>query len=369
MRVLHLGKFYPPVAGGMETHLRALCEGIAGAVDVEVVVSNVDRTHVRERIEGVSVTRLGRLAEIAGVSLCPRLPSVIRRSRADIVHLHHPNPVANAAYLASRYTGPLIVTYHSDIVRQRVLGRAIQPVIRAILARAERIICTSPNYIESSETLADFRAKCVVLPFSTDLGGLDATAEEVAAVRAQFSGPLFLTVGRLVPYKGIDVLVRAMVDAPGRLLVVGTGPERARLESIAREIGVSERVHFLGHVARLGPLYRAADAFVLASVSRNEAFGLVQLEAMSCGRPVINTSLATGVPFVSVNELTGLTVPPGDAQKLAMAMRRLSEDSDLRRRLGQAAAERVRTSFGTRQMCEQTLQLYRAVLAGNRAGR
>jgi rhamnosyl/mannosyltransferase len=368
LRVLHVGKYYPPYRGGMETHLQALCTAIRDDVHVEVVVANDGRPTVRETIDGISVTRLGTVARLASTPFTPGLTDAIRRARADIVHLHFPHPTGVLAWLGSGQVGRLVVTYHSDIVRQRVLGALFAPLLDRALARAAAIVCTSPQYMASSPALARHRSRCEVLPFGVDVARLATVpSAAVAAIRAEHGPRLVLGVGRLVPYKGFEYLVRAMREVDGRLVIVGDGPERGALEREIAQAGVEDRVRLVGSVPDLAPWLHAADVFALSSVQRSEAFGLVQVEAMACGRPVVNTALDSGVPYVSLDGETGLTVPARDPASLGRAIARLLADDALRARLGANGRARAARLFSVEAMAAETLSLYERV-AGQRVG-
>jgi rhamnosyl/mannosyltransferase len=348
----------------MESHLHALCGQLRGRVDVEVLVSSDGRKTTEEVLDSVKVTRVGTLFDFAAAPVCPESVRRIRESRADIVHIHWPHPTALLAHLASGHKGRLVITYHSDIVRQKVLAKLFWPVLRKALDRADAIIAASPNYVESSPVLRRFEGKCRVIPFGVPLAQFDCfDPEEVARIRARFGPRIVLGVGRLIYYKGFEHLVRAMKNLDAHLLVVGEGPLRGALEREALRGGVSDRVTFLGHVEDVVPYYHAADVFALSSVARSEAFGIVQLEAMACGKPVVNTRLDSGVTFVSVDGVTGLTVPPGDSESLAAALNRLLEDSALSARYGRAARLRVEREFDLEVMGRRTLCLYEEVMS------
>jgi glycosyltransferase involved in cell wall biosynthesis len=202
-----------------------------------------------------------------------------------------------------------------------------------------------------------------VIPFGIDpeeLGTVDAA--EVEAVRARYGPRIVLAAGRLVYYKGFEYLVRAMAGVDAHLLIAGDGPLLGELRRVARDAGVAGKVTLLGRVPDLRPLYHAADVFALPSVARSEAFGIVQLEAMACGVPVVNTALDTGVPFVSPHGVTGLTVPPADSGALAAALARLLGDSALRARMGSEGRARVAGELGAGLMARRTLALYREVV-------
>jgi glycosyltransferase involved in cell wall biosynthesis len=218
----------------------------------------------------------------------------MREARADIIHLHVPHPTALLTWLVSGAQGKLVVGYHSDIIRQRVSGKLIGPWQDLAYARAAAILGASPGIIAASPVLARHRERCVLVPYGLDLtrfGLIDP--EAVAAVRRRFPGPLVLAVGRLIYYKGFEFLVRAMsgMSTPATLLIIGEGPLRSKLEAEVVALGLTGRVHFLGNVPDTTPYYQACDLFVLPSVARSEAFGLVQLEAMACGKAVINTQI------------------------------------------------------------------------------
>ncbi|HKY05607.1 MAG TPA: glycosyltransferase, partial [Blastocatellia bacterium] len=346
LRVLQVGKFYPPFMGGMETHLQALCEQMSGRVDVKVVVANGARQTAKEVSDGVEVTRLATMFNFAAAPVCPALPGEIYKTPADIVHIHVPNPTAILAFLASNHKGRLVITYHSDTIRQRVLGWAFEPVLHRALRRSGAIIATSPNYIDSSDVLSLHRSRCRVIPHGIRLERFERMrTEKVSEIRKEFGPRIVLGVGRLIYYKGFEHLIRAMTRVDGRLLIVGDGPLRSSLEEQARELGVSDRVVFLGEVDDVTAYYQAADIFALASTARSEAFGIVQLEAMACGKPVVNTRLESGVPYVSIDRQTGITVPPASADALAEAINLLFADESLRLRYGAAARERARREF------------------------
>ena len=368
LRVLHVGKYYPPYMGGIETHLQTLCHAIRDDVHLEVVVSNVDGKRVDDVVDGVAVTRVATPFHFAAAPISPGLVGRIRRSRADVVHLHHPNPVAILAYLASGHRGRLVVTYHSDIVRQKVLGSAFEPLVERAMRRASAIIATSPNYLATSTVLQRHKDRSAVIPYGIEIDEFERVDEAaVRDVRERLGSRLVITVGRLIYYKGFDWLIRAMKSVDGTLVIVGDGPLRSSLEALAREIGVADRVVFLGEVQNRDviPYYHASDVFALASVARSEAFGIVQIEAMACGKPVVNTSLDSGVPFVSLDGVTGKTVPPRDEKALASALTELLDDAELRATLGAAARRRAREEFHVSVMARRTLDLYRSVVASS----
>jgi len=364
-RVLHVGKFYPPHMGGIETHLQTLCRELNKSVDLRVVVASDDNRKTEEPVEGVEVVRVPTWLTLASTPLCPGMIAEIRRSEADIVHIHLPNPMAVLAYLASGHKGHLVVTYHSDTVRQKVLGALFEPFLHRALRRSSAIIATSPDYRRTSTALARYLDRCEVVPYGIAVEQFErCDPAAVAQLRSRFGDRLVISVGRLVYYKGFEYLIRAMSQVNGRLLIVGDGPLRGKLQELAHGLGLDDKVIFAGEIQneQVIPYYHAANVFALASVARSEAFGIVQIEAMAVGLPVVNTSLDSGVPFVSLHGETGLTVPPEEPDALAAAINSLLDDPQLRRTFGSAARLRARKEFSLQTMTDRTLALYEAVL-------
>jgi glycosyltransferase involved in cell wall biosynthesis len=367
MRILQIGKFYPPHVGGIEMHLQTLCADLRRHAEVKVVVANDDRRLSRTEVDGVDVARMGKLFDVAAAPVCAGMAREIRRSNADIVHLHTPNPTGAIAYLASRHRGHLIVTWHSDILRQRMLLRLYSPVERIILRLARAIVVTSDNYMRTSRPLEEHWSKCRVIPYGIALDRFGDTQDAaVMAIRRRYGPRIVLAVGRMVYYKGFEYLVRAMARVKATLVLIGDGPLRLALEKQAGALGVADRIAFVGEMQNeaIAPYYRAAEVFVLPSVARTEAFGIVQIEAMASGTPVVNTHLDSGVPSVSVDGATGLTVPPRNPERLAEAIGRLLDDHGLRNLYARNAQQRAHAQFSSGAMLGSILELYREVIDG-----
>ncbi|WP_435552672.1 glycosyltransferase [Natrinema sp. CGMCC1.2065] len=363
--VLQVSKYYPPAVGGIEQVVRALAEGLTA--DVRVLAAAERRIGRSEQVNGVRVARAGRISTVKSVPIAPTFPVRLgaMSRRADLVHYHLPNPLAVASHFAAGTTrGPLVATYHSDIVRQQTAFRIYRPVLERFLNELDAIIVTFPAMVEHSERLRPYAEKCTVVPLSVDLDEFGGQAPSVGLPVTDRQTVLF--VGRLTYYKGVRYLVEAMVDLDADLLVVGDGERRDELERHAHRLGVTDRVRFLGRVSdeTLHACYDAADVFVLPSIAESEAFGVVQLEAMAYRTPVVNTNLPTGVPWVSQDGETGTTVPPEDPEALAAAIEELLENRSLRRRYGDQAYERVKTAFSRERMIERTEDVYARLLRG-----
>jgi glycosyltransferase involved in cell wall biosynthesis len=392
MRICHLGKFYPPACGGIESHLRTLAQAQAKlGHEVQVIcVNHADRTgqdvtwrnfarthHMEEADETVKVVRLGRWGSLARLELCPSLFRLLRHlpSSVDLLHLHVPNPTMMLALAMVRPALPWVITYHSDVVKQRFLAKLVRPFENVVFHRAGAVLVSSPTYPDGSEYLQQQRERLNVIPFGIDLSPLlDPCAEALAtaaSLRVEHGEPLWLLVGRLVYYKGIDQALHALPYVPGKLLIVGEGPLRTELGDLADRLGVADRVVWQGRLSNteLIGAYHAAAALWFPSNARSEAFGLVQVEAMACGCPVINTNIAgSGVAWVSPDGMSGLTVPVNDPPALAEAARRLLEEPGLREQLGRQARERAEAEFDHKQMARRTLDLYERVWSGRRVG-
>lgn len=369
MRILQVGKYARERAGGVETAVYGLSAELAKEHDVEVLVCSADG---RER-----TVREGRLTErvvrapvtLFSTPLAPGLYTRLREARDfDVVQVSLQNPAAVAAVLAASPPGRLVAWYHHDIVRQRRLGRLFGPLQDAFLRRADAIVATSRAYAESSETLSRFAGKVRIIPLGIDEGrlGLAGSGAQAQArlLRERCGTPLVVFVGRLVYYKGLAVLLEALRGLDARLLVVGEGPLEGALRAQAERTGLGGRVFFekVPHDRPIAPYWLAADAAVLPSTERTEAFGLSLIEAMACSRPVVATELGTGTTAVCEDGVNGLAVPAGDAAALRAALNRLLGDPALGRRLGEAGRRRFEERYSARSMSRSFVQLYGALL-------
>lgn len=339
-RVLHVAKFYPPAPGGMERVVETVCRASAGIVGSRVLALNAGPRTVEEVVDGIPVTRVGVVARAGSVPIAPGLERHLRHAAADLIVLHEPNPWALVSYGLARPDVPLAIWYHSDVVRPALQYKLFYaPIARPAYSRARWFIVSSPPLGDHAEALEPYRDRIRVIPF-----GIDASAW-TAAPASNGTDPFVLFVGRHVPYKGVDVLLRALQGTSIRAVIAGDGPQREPWRALAR--GLDVRAEFPGDVpdATLRELFAACAAFVLPSTSRAEAFGYVQLEAMATGRPVISTDVASGVSWVNQHERTGLIVPAGDSGALRAAMLRLLGDAALRDRLGRQARTRVENTF------------------------
>lgn len=416
MRVLHIGKYFPPHPGGIERTSAELCQALtARDVDVAMLAHAQSGTHRSRthRVGEVHVTLAACHGQWLYAPISPTFPrlleSVIRHFRPDLLHLHLPNTSAFwALLLPSARRLPWVAHWHSDIPlntsrRGLLLAyRVYRPWEQALLRRARAIIATSTPYVESSTALAPWRQKITVIPLGLPplaptppttseregMSGLDATnvgsdadaptpppalsaitRDGTEAETFDWPGPglRLLAVGRLSHYKGFDVLLRAIAQTPGvSMVLAGSGECDAALRKLAQELGLSARVAFAGHVdeGTLNRLYARAQAFCLPSIERSEAFGVVLLEAMRASLPTLASDIpGSGVGFVVRPGETGLLVPPGDARALAGALQQMANGSGLRQRLGTAGQLRWLEEFTLDRQADRTLVLYRQLLS------
>lgn len=372
MQILHVYKDYPPVLGGIEQHLHLVARHQARrGHQVTVLVTSLDaKTSVRQE-DGVEVVRAGRLAHLASTPVSPALFLEMRRRRPDLTHLHFPYPPGEVAQLLFGRSRATVVTYHSDVVRQRLLRLIYRPLMMRVLRRVDRILPTSEAYAASSRVLRGFRGKCRVIPLGIETRRFALPGDDTRVIehRRRFPGPLVLFVGRLRYYKALHVLIEAMggpaLEAlAANLLVIGRGPMEESWQRLAAASNAAARIHFLGDVEddELPAFYAAADVFALPSNQRSEAFGLSQVEAMASGTPVVSTELDTGTSFVNLDGETGRVVPAGDAGAFAAALHELLENEDQRQRMGRRAQQRATDEFDVDLMLDRLDEVYAEVL-------
>jgi glycosyltransferase involved in cell wall biosynthesis len=367
MRVVHVFKdCYPPTTGGIEQHMHLLCRKLAQTIDVTILAPSRSRRRIDERSEGVRIIRIPEFGRFASTPLCPTAPMELHSLRPDIIHLHFPNPMGDMAQLLGAFNIPFVLTYHADIIKQKLFLPVYRPVRNLLFKKARKLIFSAcENIIEP--VIDGYRDKSVVIPFGIEIEAFepgDQEKAEAAEVRRELDGGIVLFVGAARYYKGLDVLLRAMARVTGHLMVAGRGTQDQSLKQMASDLGIRDRIGFCGEVSasRLRVLLNAADVFVLPSIDRCETFGIGQLEAMACSKPVVSTDLPTGIRSVNRHGITGLVVPPGDPEALAGALNCLLSDNRLRLQLGEAARHRVEQEFSADRMTSRTLEVYSEVL-------
>lgn len=378
MKILQLGKFYP-IRGGVEKVMWDLTRGLSEqGVDCDMLCACLpsDRTDPKdaafEAPDGTlrlndhgRVYRVKAISKKAATMLSPAMISWLHRHKAeyDIIHIHHPDPMAALALRLSGFRGKVVLHWHSDIVSQKILLALYRPLQAWLVKRAQLIIGTTPAYIQSSPWLREVQSKCTYVPIGIRPVAADSTG--AAAIREQFPGKtILLSIGRLVPYKGYPVLIQAMKHLPEKyhLIIGGEGPLRGELEKLIDSENLRDRISLMGYLAdeALPAYYGACDIFILSSVMKTEAFGIVQIEAMSCGKPVVATKIpGSGVSWVNEDGVSGRNVTPGDAEEMAAA---IEEVADNYGSFSAGARSRFEKLFREQTMIQSIFKLYEALV-------
>lgn len=356
MRVLQVGKFYPPDAGGVETATRQVAEGLTRLGASCEVVCFAGTQAASGDTPACPVHRQPVLATIASQPLSVAyVRKVIALAPAfDVLHVHLPNPLAGLALFLAKPKAAVVLHWHSDVIGKGLFARAVRPLETWLCRRADLVIGPTAVHVEQSERAREFAGKSTVVPFCVDASMARPEAADparAAALRQRFGGrKIIFALGRLVPYKGFDILLQAATRLPKDAVTVigGCGPQAETLAAGIEAAGLADRVFLPGRIpdADLPDWLAACHVFCLPSVTRAEMFGIVQLEAMAFGRPVVSTAIPrSGVSRVNVHGETGLVVPPGDAPALSEALSRLLADAPLRDRLGRGGLAAVAGRF------------------------
>ena len=364
MKILQLGKFYP-IRGGVEKVMWNLTRGLsARGIECDMLCAEEGRSETIHLHQTGTVFCVRAIFKASATMISPAMISWLRKHGCeyDIVHIHHPDPMACLALRLSGYKGRVILHWHSDILKQKFFLKLYQPLQNWLIKRADTIIGTTPVYLKESPYLAGVQEKTVAVPIGID--PIVPNRELSIKWKERFHRKkLVVSIGRLVPYKGYGYLIDAskQLSPDYQVLVIGDGPIRENLEAEVVQKGVSDRIKFIGYVEdeEAHALLAAADVFVLSSMMKTEAFGIVQIEAMSLGIPVIATEIpASGVSWVNASGESGLNVPARDSSALAGAITTICSNPGVHERLSSGALERFNMLFTTERMIEKTIKIY-----------
>jgi rhamnosyl/mannosyltransferase len=369
MRILHFYKtYYPDSVGGVEQVIRQMCVG-TGRLGVSNRVLSLSReTDLQPfEFEGHMVHRVPQNFELASNAVSVQAVAQLARMArdADVVHYHFPWPFMDLAHFLARVNKPSVVTYHSDIVRQKALLRLYQPLQHRFLQSVDAIVATSPNYLGSSTVLDRYRDKTRVITFGLDKSSYPEPEQaRMDAWRARVGPKFFLFVGVLRYYKGLHILLDAVAGTDYPVVIVGAGPIEQELKAHAERLGL-KNVVFVGRVDDLDKvaLLKLCYAVAFPSHLRSEAFGISLLEAAMFGKPMISSEIGTGTTYINVDQQTGLVVPPSDHEALRAAMRTLWDDPALAQEMGRRAEARYWQLFTAEQMADAYLSLYQELVA------
>lgn len=370
MKILQIGKFYP-IRGGVEKVMYDIMMGLSQkqvccdmlCASAENQQPGVIRLNKYARVLCVPVWK-----KVASTMLAPAMIFRLRKIRKeyDVVHIHHPDPMACLALFLSGYEGTVVLHWHSDILKQKVLLKFYRPLQNWLLKRADVIVGTTPVYVAESPFLKKVQDKVCNIPIGVD--EVKPDTEQVSRLREKYAGKkIIFSLGRLVEYKGYEYLIRAARQLSDEyvILIGGKGPLQIHLQALVEELDVAEKVKLIGFIAdeELPAYFGACDAFCLSSIWKTEAFAIVQVEAMSCGKPVIATEIPeSGVSWVNADFSSGINVAPEDADSLAQAITMLLSDDNLYGQLSAGAGYRYKTMFTKELMTERCLNLYQKLL-------
>lgn len=368
MKILHIPNYYNPHIGGIETVAEDIVNSLKDKHKQRVICFKDAKGTVTEEINGVSVTRVGCITKIASQSIAPgykkELKKIMNEFKPDIVIFHYPNPFV-ATFLKKYFKRDfkLVLYWHLDIVKQKILGKLFEPQTKALLKRANKVIATSPNYIEGSKWLTQYKNKTIVIPncVSDDIDYIsdEVNQKSIKIKEENKNKTIIFALGRHVEYKGIIHLVNASkyLNDSFKIYIAGKGPLTDSLKEASKD---DEKITFLGRVDQvdLKAYLNACDIFAFPSITKNEAFGIALAEAMALEKASVTFTIpGSGVNYVSLNNETGIEVPNMDEKAFADALIKLQQDSTLRQKYAHAAKERCDSLFRFKEFKENILKL------------
>lgn len=369
MRVLHFYKtYFPNTIGGTEQVINQICRG-ASNLGVTSEVLSLSPTKVDKTIEvdGHLVHRCRSNFEISSTPFSFSAFFQLRKlaKEADVIHYHFPYPFADILHLLLRFKKPTVVTYHSDIVKQKRWLKLYKPLQNKFLSSVNQIVATSPNYLKTSNVLAKFKDKTSVIPIGLDKRTYPlAIPERLEYWRERFGSKFFLFVGVIRYYKGLHILVEAAKNSTYPIVIVGAGQIEDSLKEQARALGI-KNIHFVGRLSdgEKIALLELCYAVIFPSHLRSEAFGISLLEGAMYGKPLISSEIGTGTTYININNETGLVVPPSEPTSLRKAMDYLWNNPEEAAAMGKRAEERYWKLFTAEQMVESYVSLYNQLLS------
>ena len=366
MKILHIGKFYPPCFGGIEKVNYDIVEGLnAGGIQTDVLCSN----HTKGNVFTNNIYKIYRVHTLKVIASTPLSYSFITtlkkvQDEYDIIHIHLPNPMANLAVFLTQPKAKIVLHWHSDIIKQRKLMILYKPLLHWLLKKSTSIVVTSPTYVEGSSILKKYRDKITCIPIGIDSKELTIKRDVLDKLKETYKDKkIVFSLGRLVYYKGFEYLIEASKSLPNDtiILIAGIGELKDKLQEQISANKLEHKVKLLGRISfeKLGAYYELCNIFCFPSTERSEAFGVVQIEAMSFGKPVISTSIkGSGVDWVNLDNVSGIIVPPKEANKLAEAITELLVDKEKYKRLSEGAKKRYEEIFTKDKMVEEFKKLY-----------
>lgn len=368
LKILHFYKtYYPDTFGGIEQVIYQLSEG-GSEFDFQ---SEVLSLSPRGKIEGSSISKHISHCESINfvVASTPFSWAGLKRfkqlaEQADIIHYHFPFPFMDMVHFISGVKKPTVVSYHSDIVKQKSLLKVYTPLMEAFLSKVDRIVAASPNYVETSHVLQKFRSKVSVIPYGLDEYSYpDSSDDNLEKWRKVLPSKFFLFIGAFRYYKGLHILLEASQRRDYPIVIIGSGPAENDLKKQVEELRLTN-IHFVGALKNedKNVLLELCYAVVFPSHLRSEAFGISLLEGAMYQKPLISCEIGTGTTFINIDKVTGLAVPPCDTYALGGAMEELWDNSELAKEYGANARLRYEAVFTSKQMVEKYSELYHSLI-------
>lgn len=365
-RILQLGKFYP-IRGGVEKVMYELMLGLSERkIYCDMLCASTERhpAGVKQLNPYAKLIVVSTWIKLSATMLAPKMITTLRKivNEYDVVHIHHPDPMACLALFLSRFKGQVVLHWHSDIIKQNFLLKLFTPLQQWLINRADKIVGTTPVYVEHSPFLKKVQHKTDYIPIG--ILPMQSNEKEIARIRKKYSSKhLIFSLGRLVEYKGYEYLIRATqyLGKNYQLIIGGKGPLEEELKMLIYKLGLTDRVTLLGFMSDEDTLshYAAADVFCMSSIMKTEAFGIVQIEAMSLGIPVVSTCIpGSGVSWVNKNWQSGRVVPPQNEVALAIAIKEICEYPEFKKMLKKGSSQRYKGYFTREKMIDKCCEVY-----------
>jgi glycosyltransferase involved in cell wall biosynthesis len=368
MQILHVYKTaLPESTGGVEQVIHQIAKGcVAHGISSDVLFTSRSKKLDSSNYAGYKIHKSKSMFELASSPFSASIFAQFRSlaKKADVIHYHFPWPMMDLLHLSLRSKKPAVITYHSDIIRQRFLLHLYSPLMRWMMGSADKIIATSENYFKSSEILGFFKYKVVVIPLGlSDAEYLMPVEYKIDGFRKQYGERFFLFIGVLRYYKGLHILLEAALSTDFPILIVGAGPTERELKRHAQLLGL-KNIHFLGLLPDSDKvaLLQSCYSVVFPSQMRSEAFGVTLLEGAMFGKPLISCEIGTGTSFVNLANETGVVIPPNDPVSLRHAMQYLWDHPEKASEMGKNARLRYERHFTGEQMVRSYVNLYKSVV-------
>jgi glycosyltransferase involved in cell wall biosynthesis len=372
MKILQLGKFYPPDTGGMETALYNITEELnQRGIQCDVLCANKEKKYRNDSLNGYKVIRTSNYGIVASTSISPQMIRELKKviTNYDILHIHHPNPMANLAlFMANPKKQKIVVHWHSDIIKQQLELRFYKPLLVWMLKKANVIIGTSQKYINESLQLKDFKNKCVPIPIGIKKNDIGVDENKFEEIKVRFKNKkIIFSLGRFIYYKGFEYLIESAEYLPDNYVILlgGDGELKEKYENLIKRKKLSDKVFLTGKIPQkeIGSYYKACDLFCLPSIAKSEAYGIVMIEAMSFGKPVVATKIkGSGTDWVNQDGITGLNVNPEDAEQLAKAFQTILENPAMYQKFSENAHHRYLNEFTIETEIEKLIKVYRTII-------